>query len=163
MSHLLTINHKQDRIRPFNKVAATIFGTNRDTIHIEYVQQNWTSNDKYYNNLLDRFINDLKKNRLNLAKKKVIVEDVNARMRYLDLEYGLLPHSLYSPDLVPSECFQTLTNGDLKGLRIGKTLDRLYGAQREIRRFYSKKLSFIQKMLLRLEWHVLELSWTWLR
>jgi histone-lysine N-methyltransferase SETMAR len=96
-----------------NKVMATVFWDARGIIHIDYLQKGRTINGEYYANLLDRFDDDLKKNRPHLAKKKVLFHQDNARVhtcavamaKIHKLGYELLSHPPYSPDLAPSDYF----------------------------------------------------------
>src|SRR5436190_12976832 len=95
------------------KVMASVFWDARGIIFIDYLQKGKTINGEYYANLLQRLSDEIKKKRPHLAKKKVLFHQDNAPVhtsviamaKINELNFELLPHAPYSPDLAPSDYF----------------------------------------------------------
>lgn len=95
------------------KVMATIFWDAHGILLIDYLEKGRTITGAYYVELLDRLNKKIKKDRLHLAKKKVLFHQDNApahtsrvaKEKIQDLGYELLPHPPYSPDLAPCDFF----------------------------------------------------------
>ncbi|KMQ82022.1 mariner transposase, partial [Lasius niger] len=95
------------------KVMATIFWDSRDIIFIDYLEKGKTITGQYYASLLDRFHAELMEKRPHLAKKKILFHHDNApahtaaiaMAKIVKLQYELLPHPPYSPDLAPCDFF----------------------------------------------------------
>src|SRR5436190_22178427 len=95
------------------KVMASVFWDARGIIFIDYLQKGKTINGEYYANLLQRLSDEIKKKRAHLAKKKVLFHQDNAPVhtsviavaKINELNFELLPHAPYSPDLAPSDYF----------------------------------------------------------
>ena len=101
---------------PANKVMATVFWDARGVMHIDYLQKGRTINGEYYTNLLGRFNEDLKKKRPNLAKKKVLFRQDNARVHTCvvsnyAMNFSLIRRILRIKLRVTISCFRTLRNG----------------------------------------------------
>lgn len=97
-----------------NKVMTTVFWDSRGVIHIrDYLEKGKTITGVYYSELLDRLDTDLMQKRPHLTKKKVMFHHNNIRVhrcvitmaKVHQLNYELLPHPPYSPDLAPSNYF----------------------------------------------------------
>ena len=95
------------------KVMNTIFWDSHGIILINYLQKGKAITGEYYASLLDRFDAILKEKRPHLSKKEVLFHhDLApaytrgiATAKLSDLRYKILPHPLYSANLVPSHNF----------------------------------------------------------
>ncbi|CEF59878.1 Transposase, type 1 family-containing protein [Strongyloides ratti] len=98
---------------PSNKVMASIFWDCKGILLIDYLPNGQTITGKYYSNLLDQLDEKIREKRPGLNKKKIIFHQDNARAhtcltslsKISSLNYELLPHPLYSPDLASSDFF----------------------------------------------------------
>jgi len=84
---------------------ATVFWDSQGVINIDYLKKGNTVTGLYHAELLDRFAAELQKIRPHLAKEKVLFHHDNAKAKYVELGYDLLPHAPYSPDLDPCDFY----------------------------------------------------------
>ncbi|XP_011873175.1 PREDICTED: histone-lysine N-methyltransferase SETMAR-like [Vollenhovia emeryi] len=95
------------------KVVASIFWDAKGILLIDYLPEGRTISGEYYTSLLERLDKNICEKRPDLAKKKVIFHQDNARphinaismAKIHKLRYDLLPHPPYSPDLAPSDFY----------------------------------------------------------
>jgi histone-lysine N-methyltransferase SETMAR len=93
------------------KFMASMFWDAEGILFIDYLEKGKTINREYYSNLLTRLDEKIHEKRPGLQKKEIIFHQDNApthksvlAMRKLrDLQYELLEHLPYSPDLAPSD------------------------------------------------------------
>ena len=104
---------KAKTVSSAGKVMASVFWDARGIIFIDYLEKGKTINGEYYANLLQRLSEEIKQKRPHLAKKKVLFHADNAPVhksviamaKLNELQFELLPHAPYSPDLAPSDYF----------------------------------------------------------
>ena len=80
-------------------------------LFIDYLEKGKTVNSDYYTELLDRLSAKIKKKRPHMQKKKLLFQQDNApchksmktMVKLNELNFELLPHPPYSPDLAPSD------------------------------------------------------------
>lgn len=107
------------------KVMASVFWDTRGIIFIDYLEKGKTINSDYYMALLERLKDEIAKKRPHLKKKKVLFHQDNApchksmktMAKLQELNFELLPHPPYSPDLAPSDFYLF---SDLKRMLAGK-------------------------------------------
>lgn len=95
------------------KVMATVFWDSQGIILIDYLQKGKTITGAYYSSLLDRLKTELQEKRPRLAHKKVLFHHDNAPAhtsaivvaKLLEIEFQLVSHPPYSPDLAPSDYY----------------------------------------------------------
>lgn len=107
------------------KVMASVFWDVRGVIFIDYLEKGNTINSEYYIALLERLKAEIAKKRPHMAKKKILFHQDNApchksiktMAKLHELNFELLPHPPYSPDLAPSDYWLF---ADLKKMLAGK-------------------------------------------
>jgi histone-lysine N-methyltransferase SETMAR len=95
------------------KVMASVFWDANGVIFIDYLEKGKTITGAYYAALLDRLVDELKKKRPHLAKKKVLFHDDNApshtsnigKAKKHELGFESFDQPPYSPDLAPSDYY----------------------------------------------------------
>ena len=96
------------------KVMASVFWDANGIIFIDYLEKGRTITGAYYAALLDRLVDEIRKKRSHLKKKKILFHnDDNAPSYKSNIaqakEYGLsfesVPHPAYSPDLASSDYY----------------------------------------------------------
>lgn len=93
------------------KVLASVFWDAKGILLVDYLQTGQTINSDYYCNLLDQVESKIREKRPGLQKKKIIFHCDNAPAhtaqktigKISELNYELLNHPSYSPDLAPSD------------------------------------------------------------
>lgn len=93
------------------KIMASIFWDAKGILLVDYLQTGKTITGEYYCNLLDQLDEKIREKRPGLQKKKVIFHHDNApahrgalaTAKLVGLQYELLEHPPYSPDLAPSD------------------------------------------------------------
>ena len=107
------------------KVMASVFWDAKGILLVDYLQTGKTINSEYYCNLLDQLNGKIREKRPGLQKKKILFHQDNApchksiltMSKIHELQFELLEHPPYSPDLAPSD-FHLLP--DLKKFMRGK-------------------------------------------
>ncbi|GFX94317.1 mariner Mos1 transposase [Trichonephila clavipes] len=92
---------------------ATVFWDSHGVILIYYLQKGKTITGAYYASLLDKLKAELAGKRAHLQKKKILLHQDNAlshtsavvMVEIQELQFELLDHPPYSPDLAPSDFF----------------------------------------------------------
>lgn len=95
------------------KVMATVFWDHKGILLVDYLEKGRTINGPYYANLLDQLKQAILDKRPHLQKKKIFLLQDNAPVhnsvvsmsKIHELNYELVPHPPYSPDLAPSDYF----------------------------------------------------------
>lgn len=131
--HAGSPRHKKFRqVRSKEKVLASVFWDCSGIIMIEYLNYGETVNKEYHMSLLDKLKTEIKaKRRGKLSKGILFLRDnasphtANATLAKLkDLDFTLLDHAPYSPDLAPSDYHLfTKLKTHLKGNRFESTDD----------------------------------------
>ena len=104
---------KAKRVPSAGKVMATVFWDYKNVLLIDYLQKGKTINSEYYCSLLDQLHAQIRIKRPALKKKRIIFHQDNARVhtsvltmaKFKELNYELLDHPAYSPDLAPSDYY----------------------------------------------------------
>ena len=111
----------------------TVFWDIRGIILIDYLAKSKRINRQYHANFLDQLKAQIKKNRPHLARRKVLIQQDNARVhtcmvtmsKLHQLRFKLLPHPPYSPDRTLRNFFLFLSlNKFLRG--------KIYGSDAEV-------------------------------
>jgi histone-lysine N-methyltransferase SETMAR len=92
------------------KFMPSFFWDSKGLLLIDYLPKGQTINGQYYVDLLEKLNIAIREKRPHLAKKKIIFHHDNARphkcalttAELAELNYEILPHPPYSPDLAPS-------------------------------------------------------------
>lgn len=95
------------------KVLASVFWDYKGIIFIDYLEHGRTITGDYFVRLLDRLVEEIKKKRPYMSKKKILFLLDNApahkcqlsKEKYEQLGLELIPHPPYSPDLAPSDYY----------------------------------------------------------
>lgn len=95
------------------KVLASVFWDAKGVLFVDYLQKGKTINGVYYATLLDELKKNIEEKRPGLAKKKILFHQDNApchksaiaMAKINELQFELLPHAPYSPDLAPSDFY----------------------------------------------------------
>ena len=95
------------------KVMASVFCDTHGEIFIDYFEKGRTITGAYYVALLDRLVNEIRKKRPHLKKKKILFHDDNAPSHTLniaqankhELGFESFPHPPYSSDLAPNDYY----------------------------------------------------------
>lgn len=95
------------------KVLASVFWDTQGIIFIDYLEHGRTITGPYYITLLERLVQELKKKRPRLYRKRILFLQDNAPAhkckismeKFEELGFELLPHPAYSPDLAPSDYY----------------------------------------------------------
>ena len=98
-------------VKSAGKVMASVFWDAKGILLIDYLSKGKTINGEYYANILDQLHQNIQQKRPGLAHKKIIFHQDNARphtcniamSKISELNFDLLPHPPYSPDLAPSD------------------------------------------------------------
>ena len=106
------------------KVMATVFWDAKGVIMLDFLPKRSTITGVYYANLLDQLRTAIHEKRRGKLSKGVLLQQDNARVHTCKVAmdaverngYELIPHSVYSPDLAPSDfLFRNLKKG-IRGL-----------------------------------------------
>lgn len=139
------------------KVMASVFWNTHGILFIDYLEKGRTINSDYYCALLDRLKNEIALKRPHMKKKKILFHQDNApchksmktMAKMNELNFELLPHPPYSPDLVPSDYWLF---SDLKKMLQGKRFQSNEEVIAETEAYFeSKKKSFYKSGIERLE------------
>lgn len=95
------------------KVMATVFWDSKGIILIDYLQKGKTITGEYYATLLDQLMAKIAEIRPHLQRKKILFHHDNApahssmkaMAKLNELNFQLLPHPPYSPDLAPCDFY----------------------------------------------------------
>lgn len=139
------------------KIMASVFWDTHGILLIDFLPKGQTINSDYYIALLDRLDDAIKQKRPHMAKKKPLFHQDNApihkamktMVKFNDLQFELLPHPPYSPDLAPSDFYLF---ADLKKMLQGKRFgsdDEVIAATEAY--FEAKDKSFYKKGIESLE------------
>jgi len=104
---------KAKRVPSAGKFMETVFWDYKNVLLIDYLQKGKTINSAYYCSLLDQLHAQIRIKRPALKKKTIIFHQDNARVhtsvltmaKFKQLNYELLEHPAYSPDLAPSDYY----------------------------------------------------------
>ena len=111
MPRLRTIVRKRNNL--LEKSWLVFFWDAHGVIFIDYIEKGRTITVAYYAALLDRFVDEIRKKRPHLKKKKILFHDDNtpshtsniAQAKKHELGFESFPHPPYSPDLAPSHYY----------------------------------------------------------
>lgn len=95
------------------KVLATVFWDATGILFIDYMEHGRTITGPYYVTLLDRLVDEIKRKRPYVKRKKILFLQDNASPhtchvsteKFEQLGFELIPHPPYSPDLAPSDYY----------------------------------------------------------
>ncbi|XP_011647659.1 histone-lysine N-methyltransferase SETMAR-like [Pogonomyrmex barbatus] len=104
---------KTNIISSAEKVIATFFWDSHGIVFIDYLEKGKTITGVYYASLIDKLKTEIAKKRPHLKKKKVLFHQDNtpahtsvvAMAKIHELQFELIDHPPYSPDLAPSNFF----------------------------------------------------------
>ena len=138
---------------------ASLFWDMHGILLIDFFSKGQMINSDYYIALLDRLEDAIKKKRPYMAKKKPLFQQDNApvhksiktMVKLNDLQFELLPHPPYSPDLAPSGFYLF---ADLKKMLQGKRFssdDEVIAAtdaylEAKDKSFYKKGIESLEKL-----------------
>ena len=104
---------------------ARVYRDRHEVIFIDYLEKERSITGAYYAALFDRLVDEIRKKRPHLKKKKILFHDDSApsytsniaQAKKHTMGVESLPHPPYFPDLVPSDyCFDTLRDGCVAGV-----------------------------------------------
>ena len=92
---------------------ASVFWDAHELIFIDYIEKGRTITGVYYDALLNRLVDEIRKKRPHLKKKKILFHDDNvlshtsktAKAKKHELGFESLPHPPFSLDLAPSDFY----------------------------------------------------------
>lgn len=104
---------KTKTVSSTEKVMATVFWDSHGIVFINYLKKGETITAEYYASLINKLKTEIMKKRPHFMKKKVLFHQDNvplhtstvAMAKIHELQFELIDHPPYSPDLAPSNFF----------------------------------------------------------